>query len=49
MAAVTAGAERSLLAKLHASLQERRAAALPKSQLGAAIGYGLRNWAALTR
>ena len=27
----------------------QRAAALPKSPLGAAIGYALRNWVALTR
>jgi hypothetical protein len=40
---------RPILEKLHAYLQEQRAAALPKSPLGAAIGYALRNWAALTR
>ena len=34
-----------ILEKLHAYLQEQRAAALPKSPLGAAIGYALRNWA----
>jgi len=38
-----------VLEKLHAYLQEQRAAALPKSPLGAAIGYALRNWVALTR
>jgi transposase len=35
--------------KLQAYLQEKQAAALPKSPLGAAIGYALRNWVALTR
>jgi hypothetical protein len=40
---------RPLLEKLHAQLQEQRAAALPKSPLGTAIGYTLRNWVALTR
>ena len=30
-------------------LDRQRAAALPKSPLGAATGYALRNWAALTR
>jgi hypothetical protein len=40
---------RPLLAELQAYLQEQQAAALPKSPLGAAIGYALRNWAALTR
>jgi transposase len=40
---------RSILAKLQAYLQEQQAAALPKSQLGAAIGYALRNWVALAR
>src|SRR6266478_5658054 len=40
---------RPILEKLHAYLQEQRAAALPKSPLGAAIGYALRNWVALTR
>jgi transposase len=30
-------------------LQEQRVAALPKRPLGAAIGYALRNWVALTR
>ena len=40
---------RPLLAKLQEYLQEQRAAALPKSPLGAAIGYALRNWVALTR
>ena len=38
-----------MLEKLQAYLQEQRAAALPKSPLGAAIGYALRNWVALTR
>jgi transposase len=37
-----------ILEKLQGYLQER-AAALPKSPLGAAIGYALRNWVALTR
>ena len=32
-----------------AYLREQQAAALPKSPLGAAIGYALRNWVALTR
>jgi hypothetical protein len=40
---------RPILERLHAYLQEQRAAALPKSPLGAASGYALRNWAALTR
>jgi len=40
---------RPILEKLHASLQVQRAAALPKSPLGAATGYALRNWIALTR
>jgi transposase len=40
---------RPMLEKLQAYLQEQRAAALPKSPLGAAIGYALRNWVALTR
>ena len=38
-----------ILEKLQRYLQEQRAAALPKSPLGAAIGYALRNWLALTR
>jgi transposase len=38
-----------ILEKLQAYLQEQRVAALPKSPLGAAIGYALRNWVALTR
>ena len=38
-----------ILAKLQAYLREQQAAALPKSPLGAAIGYALRNWVALTR
>jgi hypothetical protein len=33
---------RSILAKRQAYLQEQQAAALPKSPLGAAIGYALR-------
>jgi transposase len=40
---------RPILEKLQAYLQEQQAAALPKSPLGAAIGYALRNWVALTR
>ena len=40
---------RPILEKLQAYLQEQRAAALPNSPLGAAIGYTLRNWVALTR
>ena len=40
---------RPLLEKLHAHLQEQWSAALPKSPLGAAIGYALRNRVALTR
>ncbi len=38
-----------MLEKLRVYLQEQRSAALPKSPLGAAIGYALRNWVALTR
>jgi Transposase IS66 family/IS66 C-terminal element len=38
-----------ILEKMQASLQEQRAGALPKSPLGTAIGYALRNWVALTR
>jgi len=37
------------LEKLQAYLREQQAAALPKRPLGAAIGYALRNWVALTR
>jgi hypothetical protein len=40
---------RPTLEKLHTCLQEQQATALPKSPLGAAIGYALRNWAALIR
>src|SRR3984893_15857079 len=40
---------RPILERLHAYLQEQRAAALPKSPLGAGIGYALRNWVRLTR
>jgi transposase len=40
---------RPLLAQLQAYLQEQRGAVLPKSPLGAAVGYALRNWVALTR
>ena len=40
---------RPILERLHAYLQEQQATALPKSPLGAAIGYELRNWVALTR
>ena len=40
---------RPILEKLHAYLQEQDATALPKSPLGTAIGYALRNWIALTR
>jgi hypothetical protein len=40
---------RPILAQLQAYLQEQRVAALPKSPLGAAVGYALRNWVALTR
>ncbi len=40
---------RPILEKLHAYLEEQQATALPKSLLGAAIGYALRNWDALTR
>ena len=36
-----------LLERLQAYLLEQRAAALPKSPLGTATGYALRNWAAL--
>jgi len=38
-----------ILEKLRAYLQAHQVAALPKSPLGAAIGYALRNWVALTR
>ena len=38
-----------LLDKLHAHLQAQQATALPKSPLGGAVGYALRNWTALTR
>ncbi len=40
---------RAMLEKLHAYLQEQQATALPKSPLGTAVGYALRNWTALTR
>jgi hypothetical protein len=40
---------RPILEKLHAYLQSQQVTALPKSPLGAAIGYALRNWTALTR
>jgi hypothetical protein len=40
---------RPSLERLQAYLREQQAAALPKSPLGAAIGYTLRNWTALTR
>ena len=40
---------RPLSEKLHAYLNQQQATALPKSPLGAAIGYVLRHWAALTR
>jgi transposase len=39
---------RPFLEKLRSYLQEQQATALPKSPLGTAIGYALRNWAALT-
>jgi hypothetical protein len=35
--------------KLHAYLEEQHPTALPKSPLGSAVGYALRNWTALTR
>ena len=38
-----------ILERLHSYLQAQQATALPKSPLGAAIGYALRNWVALTR
>ena len=38
-----------LLAQLQGYLQDQRVAALPKSPLGAAIGYAPRSWVALTR
>jgi len=47
--AAAAGAGGPILEKLQAYLQEQQAAALPKSPLGTAIGYALRNWVALTR
>jgi len=40
---------RPILERLYAYMQEQRAAALPKSPLGAAIGYARRHWVALTR
>jgi hypothetical protein len=40
---------RPILERLHAYLQKQQATALPKNPLGAAIGYALRNWVALTR
>jgi len=40
---------RPILEKLRAYLQEQQATALPKSPLGTASGYTLRNWTALTR
>ena len=40
---------RPILDKLYTYLQEQRATALPKSPLGTAVGYALRNWTALTR
>jgi len=40
---------RPILEKLHVYLQEQQATALPKSPLGTAVGYALRNCAALTR
>jgi hypothetical protein len=40
---------RPILETLYAYLQSQQVAALPKSPLGAAIGYALRNWTALTR
>jgi hypothetical protein len=40
---------RPILERMRAYLEDQRAAALPKSPLGAAIGYALRNWVALTR
>jgi hypothetical protein len=40
---------RPILEKLHGYLQEQQVTALPKSPLGAAIGYALCNWVALTR
>ena len=40
---------RPILEKLHAYLNEQQATALPKSPLGTAVGYALRNWIALSR
>ncbi len=40
---------RPILETLHVYLQEQQATALPKSPLGTAVGYALRNWVALTR
>ena len=40
---------RPVLEKLHGYLNQQQARVLPKSPLGSAIGYALRNWAALTR
>jgi hypothetical protein len=40
---------RPILEKLNVYLQEQATTALPKSPLGTAIGYTLRNWTALTR
>jgi transposase len=40
---------RPVLAKLHEYLRALSGTALPKSPLGEAVGYALRNWPALTR
>ena len=40
---------RPILERLRVYLQEQQETALPKSPLGTAIGYALRNWTALTR
>ena len=40
---------RPILKSIHASLQAMAITALPKSPLGDAIGYALRQWEALTR
>ena len=40
---------RPILETLHVALQGQATTALPKSPLGAASGYALRNWGALTR
>ncbi len=45
----SSGPPEPVLEPLRVYLQEQQATALPKSPLGTAIGYTLRNWIALTR